>query len=185
MGIVDISENTGEIIKTLQQLSEKLEDLTPINREISEKMLFAVQQNFETEGARLGSKWEKLRPSTIAQRSKSEVRVRDKSGSYKKYKRGSKKTGKQKGDYVTRKVKPTWPGKILQVDSLLLGSVISYYGKDYAGVGTNKIYGPIHQFGGWAGKGKKVWIDARPFFELTDQDLNDILDFVRDTLGTS
>lgn len=179
MPIIGISANTNEIIKALHQLSEKLEDLTPINREISEKMLFAVQQNFDTQGARLGDPWQQLASSTIKRRSKSEVRVRDKSGSYSKYKRG-----KKKGNFKIKKVKPTWPGKILQESGLMLGSIITYYGKDYAGVGTNKVYAAIHQFGGKAGRNKSVDIPARSFFELNEEDLNDILEFVSGVLGS-
>ena len=41
---------------------------------------------------------------------------------------------------------------------------------DTALVGTNMVYAAIHQFGGWAGRNRKVYIPARPFLQLTNQD---------------
>ncbi|WP_216640761.1 phage virion morphogenesis protein, partial [Thermus scotoductus] len=37
-------------------------------------------------------------------------------------------------------------------------------------VGTNLEYARIHQFGGYAGRGRKVYIPARPFLGLTEED---------------
>jgi phage virion morphogenesis protein len=37
-------------------------------------------------------------------------------------------------------------------------------------VGTNLVYAAIHQFGGRAGRGRKVRIPARPFLGLTEED---------------
>lgn len=67
---------------------------------------------------------------------------------------------------------------------------------NHAAVGTNKIYAPIHQFGGtirpkkgkylkfqvgeqWV-QAKEVVIPARPFLTLTQQDEEDLLDDVQD-----
>jgi len=51
---------------------------------------------------------------------------------------------------------------------------------DTALVGTNMVYAAIHQFGGWAGRNRKVYIPARPFLQLTNQDKQDLLDDVQD-----
>ena len=51
--------------KAIQKLQEKIEDMTPVMRVISETMLDAIQENFETEGARLpGGKWEEWSEAT-------------------------------------------------------------------------------------------------------------------------
>ena len=50
---------------------------------------------------------------------------------------------------------------------------------DTALVGTNMVYAAIHQFGGWAGRNRKVYIPARPFLQLTNDDKNDLMDDVR------
>ncbi|EIJ72692.1 phage virion morphogenesis protein [Haemophilus haemolyticus] len=61
----------------------------------------------------------------------------------------------------------------------LMGSITSDYSNDMATVGTNEPYAAIHQFGGKAGRGRKVEIPARPFLSLTPQDEADILEDVQ------
>jgi phage virion morphogenesis protein len=61
----------------------------------------------------------------------------------------------------------------------LMGSITSDYSNDMATVGTNEPYAAIHQFGGKAGRGRKVEIPARPFLALTPQDKADILEDVQ------
>jgi len=51
---------------------------------------------------------------------------------------------------------------------------------DTALVGTNMVYAAIHQFGGWAGRNNKVFIPARPFLQLTNEDKQDLMDDVQD-----
>lgn len=62
----------------------------------------------------------------------------------------------------------------------LMGSITSDYTNDTAVVGTNEPYAAIHQFGGKAGRGRKVDIPARPFLALTAQDEADILEDIQD-----
>lgn len=62
----------------------------------------------------------------------------------------------------------------------LMSSITSDYDKDVAIVGTNEAYAAIHQFGGRAGRGRKVDVPARPFLMLTPQDEEDILQDVQD-----
>lgn len=62
----------------------------------------------------------------------------------------------------------------------LMGSIHAEVGKNSVMVGTNKIYGAIHQFGGQAGKNKKVTIPARPFLMIQDQDWKEINDELGD-----
>ena len=61
----------------------------------------------------------------------------------------------------------------------LMNSITSYYDNCIAMVGTNEPYAAIHQFGGKAGRGRKVDIPARPFLVLTPQDEDDILEDVQ------
>lgn len=61
----------------------------------------------------------------------------------------------------------------------LMNSITSYYDNDSAEVGSNEPYAAIHQFGGKAGRGRKVDIPARPFLVLTPQDEDDILEDVQ------
>jgi len=70
-----------------------------------------------------------------------------------------------------------WPGKMLQMSQGGLAASIS---KNVQGntltVGTNKAYAAIHQFGGQAGRGRKVTIPARPFLVVQDEDIEDMMD---------
>lgn len=50
-------------------------------------------------------------------------------------------------------------------------------------VGTNSVYGAIHQFGGQAGRGRKVTIPARPYLGLSEKGKAEILAILRDHVG--
>lgn len=80
-----------------------------------------------------------------------------------------------------------WPGSILQVKGQLAASIESDYGKDFAQVGSNKVYAPVMFFGaekGAFGKNKRggpiPWgdIPARPFLGLNADDEAYILDIL-------
>ena len=60
----------------------------------------------------------------------------------------------------------------------LLGSVQPDYSDNYASVGSNKVYAAIHQLGGMAGPGRSVEIPARPFLDLTEEDMQEIIDII-------
>lgn len=47
-------------------------------------------------------------------------------------------------------------------------------------IGTNVIYGAIHQLGGQAGRGKKVTIPARPFLAVQTEDWTEIKKAITD-----
>lgn len=76
---------------------------------------------------------------------------------------------------------PNKSGNILQGESGDLRSgITAESNNNQAIVGSNKVYAAIHQFGGMAGRGRKVKIPARPFLQLTEQDEADILEDVQD-----
>lgn len=76
-----------------------------------------------------------------------------------------------------RKKKGKWPGMILQQSQGGLASSFSYQVTgDNLVVGSNKKYAAIHQFGGQAGRGRKVKISARPFLVVQDDDIEDMMD---------
>lgn len=53
----------------------------------------------------------------------------------------------------------------------LLGSLTREVEGNTLRVGTNRIYGAIHQFGGQAGRGRKVTMPARPWLGLSRDDI--------------
>lgn len=54
--------------------------------------------------------------------------------------------------------------------------------RDRVSVGTEVIYAAIHQFGGKAGRGRKVNLPARPFLGVRDKDWTEIKAAVGDYL---
>ena len=170
-----------EIKDTLKKLQGKLSDMKPVMQDISETMRKKVQENFATEGKRLPGEWADLSPATKKQRSRTKVRSRDKEGNFRRYKRGNKKTGVKKGDYITRGIAPSWAetllpsgetkreGKILQDSGQLLDSINVDFDQNSAAVGTNDIRAGAHQFGN-----PERNIPERSFLELTDGDLDEI-----------
>ena len=78
-----------------------------------------------------------------------------------------------------RKKTGHWPGQILQVSGQLASSISTYYDDESAIIGSNLDYAAIHQLGGQAGKNKSVSIPARPYLNLTNDDLEDIIEKVK------
>jgi len=78
-----------------------------------------------------------------------------------------------------RTKKKYYPGKILQMRAELATSITNKYDNNSARVGTNKEYAAIHQFGGNAGRNKRVKIPKRPFLSLGESELNDITNSIQ------
>lgn len=72
-----------------------------------------------------------------------------------------------------REKKGQWPGKVLQVSGALAASIQPFHNNNEAGLSSNKPYAAIHQFGGQAGRDRKVTIPARPFMPLDGNKINE------------
>ena len=75
---------------------------------------------------------------------------------------------------VSREAKNKWPGKILQVSGQLVGSIQIQSDNDEALAGTNKVYGPTHEFGD-----SRRNIPARPFLTIPEKAQDEIEDAIR------
>ncbi len=82
-----------------------------------------------------------------------------------------------------RRKKGYWPGRILQMRGELASSITSDYDSNSAIVGTNKKYAAIHQFGGDAGRNKKVKIPARPYVRVGDGESKKIIRIITQYLS--
>ncbi len=71
----------------------------------------------------------------------------------------------------------------MQVSGQLASSVNTYYDDNSAVIGSNLDYAAIHQLGGQAGRNKAVEIPARPYLNLTDDDFDEIITFIRGHLS--
>ncbi|QPJ63713.1 MAG: phage virion morphogenesis protein [Candidatus Nitronauta litoralis] len=97
--------------------------------------------------------------------------------------KGKGKFRKKKDGSLTKRGQKRLDGKkILIGQGNLLNSISSKADIDSVQWGTNMIYAAIHNFGGKAGRGKKVDIPARPYLVLQDQDLDEMTAVLDDYL---
>lgn len=83
-------------------------------------------------------------------------------------------------------------GDLLQDSGRLRSSIDTDYGRDFAQIGTNVVYGPTHHFGAKQGEfgttsrgGPIPWgdIPARPFLGIGPEDERDILQIAAEHLA--
>ncbi|MBB4954386.1 phage virion morphogenesis protein [Agrobacterium vitis] len=75
------------------------------------------------------------------------------------------------------------PSTILRASGDLMNSINMQASSDDARIGSSLIYAAIHQFGGDAGRGKKVTIPARPYLGLSSADKEEIFAIAEDWLA--
>lgn len=73
--------------------------------------------------------------------------------------------------------------KALIDSARLMGSVVFKESRDRLDVGTNLVYGRIHQFGGQAGRGLATMIPARPYLVFQESDVRVIARFIGEHLA--
>jgi len=71
---------------------------------------------------------------------------------------------------------------LLFFEGHLAGSIDHEVAGDEVRVGSGLVYAAIHQFGGRAGRGRKVEIPARPYLGLSDENRDEIEAVVTDWL---
>ncbi|TAN59650.1 phage virion morphogenesis protein [bacterium] len=160
---MDIKIDDAGVSRIMERLHAKMRDMTPAMREVGEIVKTSVIKNFE-EGGRYSepgswkggsNRWKPLSLATLF------------AGKASKFagKRGSFKKG------VSGKFKKR---KTLIKEGHLMNSITSTPSQNGVEVGTNKAYAAIHNFGGTAGRGKKVSIPARPFLVVQEEDMTQI-----------
>ncbi len=73
-------------------------------------------------------------------------------------------------------------GLTLTDSAQLRDSINRNLGADFVEVGTNKIYGPIHQLGGDAGRGHAVHLPARPYLPENIEEVKSLDKLVDDLI---
>jgi len=74
-------------------------------------------------------------------------------------------------------------GQTLRLTGRLRNSLTYVADRASVAIGTNVVYGPIHQFGGLAGRGRKVVIPARPYLGASEADKLAVVDTLNDFIG--
>jgi len=140
-----------QAFRSLEQWSDSPRRLL---EEIGQSYERRVLENFSRESDPEGNPWPKLSATTLM------------------LKLGKGKRLKKKGT-LSKKGREYLQNKRLLVESGALRRNVHYQaGRDFVriGVGGSVPYGAIHQFGGKAGRGRKVTIPARPYLAMNDGD---------------
>lgn len=149
--------------RALVGLQVRLADLHPVLDEIGAAMVGSTQRRFEEERGPDGKPWRLLSAETVLARAGGRAKVYTK--------RGAMRKG------ATRRIGAT---AILRDSARLYQSITHRATRTEVEVGTDAVYGRIHQLGGQAGRGKTVTIPARPFLGMSDGDVREALEIVND-----
>jgi phage virion morphogenesis protein len=143
----------ADVLARLQGMEERGGNLSGLFRNFGEYMKGSIEKNFAAGGR--PAKWRPLAGSTLKSFLASRKSFRTKAGS------------------VSKKGAAALSGRLPLTDKGILRRSIAPTEIRANGIviGTNKIYAAIHQFGGQAGRGKKVPIPARPYLLFQDEDI--------------
>lgn len=132
----------------LDALAAKVGNLQPILQTIGEDLMARSKARFQTGTGPDGRRWLPNARSTI------EAYVRQQGGF-------GKKGINRKGQTLAVNKRP-----LIGLSKSLMSQFHVLADAHSVTVGNSMIYAAIHQFGGQAGRGKKVRIPARPFFPV-------------------
>lgn len=151
----------------LRQQLRAMRDVRPVLEEFAASNLAETQQRFEGEHGPDGKKWHDFAESTKEKMERAAKKAAT-----------TKKGKKRKKPYKAR----TAP-KLLRDQGELYDSLdwtVTPFKQ--AMVGTNKVYGRIHQLGGPTGRGRKVMMPARPYLGISEAGWTELEAIVRDHL---
>nr|DAK89308.1 MAG TPA: virion morphogenesis protein [Caudoviricetes sp.] len=151
-----ITVDSSAIEAALDRLARAARDLRPAMRDIGGLLEKETDENFRAQGR---PPWPPLSQATILNR----LMGRDRKGKSK----GIASILRKDGDLrASAKRKLEGGLAILQNTGALRSSIRARPDRDSVTVGSVLEYAAIHQFGGMAGRGKKVRIPARPFIPV-------------------
>jgi phage virion morphogenesis protein len=157
-----ITANDKAVVKFLSNLEKKLNNLTPVYKKIGNLVVNSSKENFRQGGR--PETWIPLADSTLLKL------MGGKQGSQKKRGKGTQ----------VKAVNKLADKKTLIESKRLMNSITYNAMNDNVNIGTNVVYGAIHQLGGQAGRGLKANIPARPYLMVQDGDWEDIFDVIND-----
>lgn len=184
--LIRVEIRDQEVIAKLKKLAEKTSNMRPVMRKISAAMHHSVEENFRTEGARLGQRWADLANSTKNKRAK---------------------IGKWPGKILQRQgslissISAHYDDNEAKVGTNKVYAAIHQFGgeinmparertmffKKYSrGKNAGKTLISKEKIASYgmktSGKSYSINMPARPFMGLNDDDLNKILGIIQDEL---
>jgi len=153
---IEITVNMQPFEQALERLARSSLDMAPVMRDIAGLLERETDDNFRAQGR---PPWKPLAQATILGR----LMGRDKDGKSK----GLGSILNRQGDLRASARRKLEGGMaILQDTGTLRGSIRAFTDDDHVVIGSGLQYAAIHQFGGKAGRGRKVTIPARPFLPV-------------------
>ena len=165
---LDVKIEDQGVLDLIARLRERTSNLSPAMKIIGSIVRTSVIRNFEAGGR--PEKWKPL-----------------KGVSYELgYTMGKKRKAFKKRGGLTAGFQRYIRGKKILIGQGMAGGLMASIHprayKDRVVIGTNKVYGAIHQLGGKAGRGHKVNIPARPYLKVQEEDWVEIRAAISDYL---
>ncbi len=166
--VIDVKMDSRAVQKAFDKLAARVGDLRPAMKDIGEYLLKRTAEHFEREQDPDGKDWAPWSDVTLMSQYGRKTRKKD--GTLTK----GKKTHTKKGYVTAGFERYAMKRKILTLKGHLRKSISYKASRDSLVVGSNEKYAAIHQFGGKAGRGRKVVIPPRPFIGVGSKDEREI-----------
>ena len=173
---ISITVDDKEVQAMLRRLRDRVADMKKPMGQIGAFYERSVLENFRAQSSPDGTPWARLSQTTLMMGLGKKGRIGKKGGL----------TTKGKGYLLSK--------RILYGHGDLMESVHHQASRDSVTIGSSGAipYAAIHQFGGLAGRGRKVKIPSRPWLalnqgtgmELAEKDRRRIMDIIREHLVT-
>jgi phage virion morphogenesis protein len=164
--------NWVSLSRAIRNLEPSHQDLKTLNSRLGMVLEQSTKERFEEEKDPDGGAWEPLAASTVEARAKRRTKGRYKT---------------KRGQISARARRIMEQAAILKDTGRMMRSITHKARPEGVAVGTNLVQGGIHQFGGKAGRGKKVEIPARPYLGISTPDKEDIqnvlVEFIEERSG--
>lgn len=169
---ITLQLDVGEARALLQRLRERVNNMKPVLERIGLFYHRSVMENFKAEQGPDGKVWERLSATTMMMK----LGQKDKKG---------RRYGFKNDGGLSVKGKSYIMGKRILWEHGDLEQSVHHQANDTSvtiGTGGHIPYAAIHQFGGKAGRGKKVAIPARPYLAVNKGDGMALADKDRDMI---
>lgn len=151
-----------QVIAMLGQLAQRTRDLRPAMRDIGAHLRSEAVDNFKEQRSPDGQAWRPLSAASILSRARQCA---------------PKSFAKRRAQTIARFA--SGAQALLNTGALRNSIQVQEVTATSVTVGTRLAYAAIHQFGGMAGRNRKVRIPARPFVGLSAQGAQRIVDTLR------
>lgn len=173
---INITIDSEQLKQKLKLLTNRADNAKDAFAKITQIMASSVEKNFEAQGrySKPGSWQGGSTPWTAL----SNATLLNAIGGGKGYTKGGIATGRLRA----KSLRTLGKKKILQGSGQLAASIHQHATKSSSSLSTNKKYAAIQNFGGKAGRGKKVEIPARPYMVLQSEDIQDAITIIEQHL---